>query len=91
MERTATVTAKLWITYRQLFLTQTMSATLSEDASVGASYFSITGTDEDGKDGAITFDISGNDKFEVNAITGAVTLKPHWTTRQRHQNLQYFN
>ena len=52
-----------------------LTATLSEDASVGASVFSITGTDEDGEDSAITFDISGNDKFEVNATTGAVTLK----------------
>jgi hypothetical protein len=52
-----------------------LTATLSEDASVGAAVFSITGTDDDGEDSAITFDISGNDKFEVNATTGAVTLK----------------
>jgi hypothetical protein len=52
-----------------------LTATLSEDASVGAAVFSITGTDDDGEDSAITFDISGNDKFEVNETTGAVTLK----------------
>jgi len=52
-----------------------LTATLSEGASVGAEVFSITGTDEDGDNTKITFDISGNDKFEVDATTGAVTLK----------------
>ena len=52
-----------------------LTATLSEDAAAGAAVFSITGTDEDGEDSKITFDISGNDKFEVNSTTGAVTLK----------------
>ena len=72
---TATVTATIVDNIPPVVSNSVLTAELSEDASTGAAVFSITGTDEDGEDSAITFDISGNDKFEVNATTGAVTLK----------------
>jgi len=72
---TATVTATIVDNIPPVVSNSDFTATLSEDASTGAAVFSITGTDDDGEDSAITFAISGNDKFEVDPTTGAVTLK----------------
>ena len=71
----ATVKATIVDNIPPIVSNETLTATLAEDAAAGTAVFSITATDEDGDDTKITFDITGNDKFEVNAATGAVTLK----------------
>ena len=72
--QTATVVGTITANFPPTVTNTTFSATLSEDAVVGTSVFTITGDDSDGENTALTYGISGNDKFAVNASTGAVTL-----------------
>ena len=74
VSKTATVVGTITKTIAPTVTNTTLTASLSEDAAVGASVFTITGDDSDGDNTALTYGISGNDKFVVNASTGAVTL-----------------
>ncbi|MDA7471332.1 cadherin repeat domain-containing protein [Planktomarina temperata] len=51
-----------------------LKASVDEDAAADTAIFTITGTDGPSSP-AVTYGISGNDKFDVDATTGVVTLK----------------
>jgi len=74
VSKTATVVGTITENEAPTVTNTTLTASLDEDAAVGASVFTITGDDNDGDNTALTYAISGNDKFVVNASTGAVTL-----------------
>jgi hypothetical protein len=74
VSKTATVVGTITTNVAPTVTNTTFTASLSEDATVGASVFTITGDDSDGDNTALTYGISGNSKFVVDASTGAVTL-----------------
>jgi hypothetical protein len=74
VSKTATVVGTITTNVAPTVTNTTLTASLDEDAAVGASVFTITGDDSDGENTALTYGISGNSKFTVDASTGAVTL-----------------
>ena len=73
-DKTATVVGTITDNIAPTVENTVFTKSLSEDAVVGATVFTITGDDSDGDNTAITYGISGNSKFAVDASTGAVTL-----------------